>query len=443
MTVGTAPAGAGSGAPEAGGHITAGLAVAGSGRARLLAGAPGREDLHLHRGRSGRPAWDRPDRIFDSVQAAGLRGRGGGYFPLAEKMDAARRSPGPAVVVVNATESEPASAKDRYLMLFRPHLILDGAQAVAAAVNADRVVLAVHSGAPAQSLCRAVGERDSDPVPCEVSFVPDRYVAGESGALVSWIDGGPALPTGRSRPSAISGVGGRPTVVSNAETVSHVALIVQAGPDWFRAVGPEAAPGSVLITVTGDVASPGRVLEVVGPATVGEAVAAAGGSTGRPAAVLIGGYAGRWQPVDAVWDLPVDPVRLAEAGSPIGCGLFGVLAADRCGLAEAARLAGWLATQRAGQCGTCDAGLPALAEAAAGVAAGSLRGRKGLRRIADLGDALAGRNLCHLPDGALSMVESALTTFWDEMALHEKRRCSGRSDAPLFPIPAGDPQRVV
>ena len=377
------------------------------------------------------------------VREAGLRGRGGGYFPLAEKMDAARRTPGPAVVVVNATESEPASAKDRHLMLLRPHLILDGAQAVAAAVHADRVVVAVHAGAPADSLCRAVGERDSDPVPCEVSNVPEHYVAGESGALVSWIDGGPPLPTGRSRPSAISGVGGRPTVVSNAETLSHVALIVGAGPDWFRAVGPEAAPGSVLITVTGDVASPGRVLEVVGPATVGEAVASAGGSTGRPSAVLIGGYAGRWQPADAVWDLPLDPVRLAEVGSPIGCGLIGVLAADRCGLAEAARLAGWLAGQRAGQCGTCDAGLPALAEAVAGLAAGTLRSRRGLRRIADLGDALAGRNLCHLPDGALSMVESALTTFWDELALHEKRRCSGRSDAPLFPTPAGDPQRVA
>lgn len=416
-----------------------GLAFLGSGNGRLLAGAPAREDLRAHLGRLGAPGWDDPDRIHDEIAAAGLKGRGGGYFPLAEKMNVARRAPGRAVVVVNATESEPASGKDRHLMLFRPHLILDGAQAVAAAVNADRLIVAVHAGHPAESLREAALERLLDPVAATVVDIPDRYVAGESSALVSWINGGQPVPAGRSQPTAVSGVDGRPTVVSNAETLSHVALILRRGPEWFREVGPAAAPGSVLVTVAGDVASPGRVLEVVGPATVGEAVVAAGGTTERPEAILVGGYAGRWQPTSAIWDLPVDPVTLTEAGSPIGCGLLGVLGASRCGLAEASRLAGWLSSQRAGQCGSCDAGLPALAEAVAGLAEGRVRSRRALGRIVALGDEVAGRNLCHLPDGAVAMVESALTTFWEELGLHGKRRCSGRTDGQLFPTPTGKP----
>ncbi len=423
------------GRPDTG---TADLAVLGSGNGRLLAGPAGREDLPSHRARLGAtsPDLDRPDRIFEMISAAGLRGRGGGYFPLADKMAAARRAPGPAVVVVNATESEPASGKDRHLMLNRPHLILDGAQAVATAVGADRVILAVHAGAPADSLREAASERCGDRAAAVVLVVPDRYVAGESSALVSWINGGPPLPAGRSVPTAVRGVGGRPTVVSNAETLCHAALIVREGPEWFRQLGSADTPGSVLITVTGDVVSPGRVIEVVGPATVGRAVEAAGGAADRPAAVLVGGYAGRWQPAGVVWDLSVDPVALSGAGSPIGCGLLGVVGASRCGLTEAARLAAWLSAQRAGQCGACDAGLPQLAGAMAGLAAGTARVRAAARRIAALGDAVGGRNLCHLPDGAVAMVESAVTTFWDEISLHRRRRCSGRTDDALFPTPA-------
>ncbi len=415
----------------------AALAVLGSPNARLLAGIAGREDLTSHRNRFAavHPAREQPDRVFSIIAQAGIRGRGGGYFPLAEKLTVARRTPGPAVVVVNATESEPASRKDRHLMLNRPHLALDGAQFVAAAAGADRLILAVHTGPAADSLREALAERGDDPVPPSIVVVPDRYVAGESSAMVSWINGGPPLPAGRTVTTAVRGVDGRPTVVSNIETVCHAALLVDGGPGWFRAVGPASAPGSLLITVAGDVGSPGRVLEVVGPATVGHAVEAAGGPSDHPVAVLIGGYAGTWQPAQDVWDLPIDHETLSKAGSPIGCGLIGVVGAGRCGLREAARLAGWLSSQRAGQCGACDAGLPELAGAVVRLAEGTAGGRRGVRRIASLGDAVSGRNLCHLPDGTVAMVESAVTTFWEEIALHRKRRCSGRVDDALFPTP--------
>lgn len=438
---GTASPAAGARAEVSAGHA-GGLAVLGSATARLLAGAAGREDLDAHRSRLG-PAvavWEaaireQPEGIFDMISVAAIRGRGGGYFPLAEKLAVARRSPGTAVVVVNATESEPASRKDRHLMLHRPHLALDGAQAVAAAAGADRLILAVHPGEPADSLRDAVRERYRDPVPASIVTIPDRYVAGESSALVSWINGGAPLPAGRQVPTAVSGVDGRPTVVSNIESVCHAALVVGAGPGWFRQVGPASTPGSLLVTVAGDVGSPGRVLEVVGPATVADAVEAAGGPIDRPVAVLIGGYAGTWQPADAVLDLQIDPEILARAGSPLGCGLIGVVGASRCGLSEAARLAGWLSSQRAGQCGACDAGLPDLAGAVVGLAEGTAGIRRGTKRIAALGDAIAGRNLCSLPDGTVAMVESAVTTFWEEIGLHRKGRCSGRVDDALFPTP--------
>lgn len=416
-----------------------GIARLGSAAARLLAGRAGREDLADHDARLGPLPdwWRRPEDLVAVVRESGLAGRGGGYFPLASKLESARSVRAPAVVVVNATESEPASAKDRMLLEHRPHLLLDGAQALAAAAGADRVIVALHSGAAGFDSIRSAIEERKDPgaAATELAVVPDRYVAGESSALVAFINGGAALPAARSVPTAVSGVAGRPTVVSNAETASHLALIARRGAGWFREAGTDLSPGSTLVTVAGDVAFPGHVLEVLQPVTLGTVVTAAGGSPVPPQALLIGGYAGTWVPGDRAWVSTLDATRLARAGTPLGCGLVGVLGAGRCGLAEAARLMSWLSDQRAGQCGTCTMGLPALAGRLGAIAEGTQRGRREVHRIVALGETISGRGLCGLPDGAVAMVESALSTFSDEQRLHRKGRCSGRREDPVFPIP--------
>jgi NADH:ubiquinone oxidoreductase subunit F (NADH-binding) len=409
----------------------------GSEGGRLLAGPAARESWPDHLGRLG-PMPDgaeSPRDLVDQLARSGLVGRGGGYFPLESKMRTALSSPGTPVVVVNACESEPAVRKDRLLLRHRPHLVLDGALAVAAALEADRVIIASHAGSFARaSAALAATERPTRSIQVEFVDVPNTYIAGESTALVSFLNGGPALPPGRTVPTAVSGVDGRPTVVSNTETLAHAAMIARFGSAWFREAGSPDAPGSVLVTTAGDVRHE-DVLEVVERVTVGEALEAAGGVRGEPQAVLVGGYAGTWVPAHRIWQAPLDAAFLRRLGAPLGCGLLGVVASDRCGLVETARLIGWLAGERAGQCGACTLGMPDLADRMLGLADGSRRGGKEVRRIVSLGETISGRGLCHLPDTAVAMAESALVTFADELKLHKQGRCSGRCDEPVFPVP--------
>jgi NADH:ubiquinone oxidoreductase subunit F (NADH-binding) len=412
------------------------VAYLGSPSARLLGGKRGSEKLHEHFDRLGSlPPWRSRGDALAVIEKSGLAGRGGGYFPLATKIAVARAVGERPVVVINATESEPASSKDRLLMTCRPHLVLDGGQTLAEALGADRVIVAAHAGAPGlQPLMDALGELRCDAVPVSVVTVPGGYVTGESSALVSWINGGPAVPSGRARPTAVSGVDGRPTIVSNVETVAHLGLICRFGADWFRSAGSRESPGSVLLTVTGDVRFPATVIEVVGPATIGDALAAAGGTSGVPSAVLLGGYGGTWRRASEALAFPVDASRLRRLGAPLGCGLVSALDSTRCGLAEAARLLRWLSGERAAQCGACAFGLPQLAERMEAVATGVRRSRREVRRIVALGEAVSGRGLCHLPDGAVAMAESALVAFGEELRLHRRGRCSAHA-GPVLPLP--------
>ncbi|HET6873953.1 MAG TPA: NADH-ubiquinone oxidoreductase-F iron-sulfur binding region domain-containing protein [Acidimicrobiales bacterium] len=416
------------------------LAILGGRHARLLAGPERLEGYDEHLARLGGPIdLTAGEDLAAEIERSGLRGRGGGYFPLARKLEVARRSPGQPVVVVNATEGEPAIRKDRLLLSHRPHLVLDGAEALAAAVGADLIYVAVHEHRPETGhLEAAAAARPQASTRFRFVATPDRYIAGESSALVSWINGGPPRPTGRIRPSAVSGVGGRPTVVSNAETAAHVALIARFGAEWFGEAVTPGGPGSALLTVAGDVGRPGTVVELTGSATIGQIVAAAGGPTELPRALLIGGYTGRWIPAHDCWGKPLATV-LSELDAPIGCGLIGVMGSRRCGLVETSRLVGWLAGQRAGQCGSCDLGLPVLAETFALVADGARGRRRAPAQIVSLGQSLTGRGLCGLPDGVVSMVESSMQAFAQEMALHRKRRCSGEDGPPVFPLPGRKP----
>ena len=406
--------------------------------ARLLGGPESRESLPDHLARLGDlPRWParHPD-LLETIRRSGLTGRGGGHFPLARKLEAALRGTDPAVVVVNGTESEPASAKDQLLLQLRPHLVIDGALTLAAACAASDIVIAVHAGSAAlRSVTAAIEERD-DCTSVDVALVPNRYIAGESSSLVSWLGGGPAVPTSRSRPTAECGLYGRPTVVSNTESVCHVGLLARYGDSWFREAGPWNAPGSLLITVAGDVAVPGSVLEVLHPVSVSDLLAEACVPDPRWQAALIGGYAGTWVSREDASSILVQPGKGAPGTVGIGCGLIGVIGPDRCGLAEASRIVSWLAAQRAGQCGACSYGLPLVAEELDLVATGGRSLRRSQRKVASLAHLVAGRGLCGLPDATIAMAESSLVVFGYEAELHRRGRCTTADEAGAFPLPS-------
>jgi NADH:ubiquinone oxidoreductase subunit F (NADH-binding) len=339
--------------------------------------------------------------------------------------------------VANAAEGEPLSAKDKTLLTMNPHLTLDGLQLAAATLGAGRAVIYLHRHP--QLLPRvqaAVMDRwraGVDQVRVEVVAAPPRFVAGEESAVASRISGGLALP--RFKPPRVfeRGVSDRPTLVQNAETLAHIALIARYGADWFRTVGPNDQPGSMLFTVSGAVAAP-RVLEAPVGTTVGELITTCGGALEPIGAVLLGGYHGTWIHADDVWDLPLHNAVLRPHGWAVGAGVVAALPASACGLRETARVVRYLADESAGQCGPCAFGLPAIATAMAELATPG-RHKQAHALVKRWAGMLPGRGACHHPDGTVRFVRSALEVFADELGRHTARRCTGARAAAVLPIP--------
>ena len=416
---------------------------------RLVApGAP--LGLQAHRGRYGPlPSWPAgPAQLIASVERAGLTGRGGAAFPTARKMravagTAARtgrgRRRGGAVLIANGAESEPASGKDAMLLRQSPHLVLDGIALAAGAVGAADAYVCVDGTDPglAGRLLAAVAEREQAGLPgpaIRVVVVPAGYVTSEESALVNFLNGGPALPLYVPPRPFERGVGGQATLVSNVETLAHIALIARYGPGWFAAVGTPAAPGSALVTVGGAVGRPG-VYEIGLGLPASDLIELAGGPSAPLQAILAGGYLGGWVPLPAAAAVPVSPPGLRSAGASFGAGVLIALPAACCGLAETARVLRYLAGQSARQCGPCTFGLPAIADALAHLA---WRGRDGgaadwLRSLLPLVDK---RGACHLPDGAVALVGSALRAFAADLEGHLRQGpCPDASRPAVLPVP--------
>ena len=422
---------------------TRALAPAGStGVPRVLPPVPV-GGLRAHEKQHGVPGL-RGVALIGEVERSGLTGRGGAAFPAGKKLRSVRERAGlrGAVVIANGMESEPASAKDAALLARAPHLVLDGIALATEATSARSAYLCVRRQAQADALAAAIAERDGyDPVPVELALVPEGYVSSAETSLVRYINGGPALPEFSARPFE-RGVRGRPTLVSNVETLAHLALVSRHGADWFRSAGTASAPGSALVTVSGAARRPG-VYEIAFGTPVRDVleVAGGGGEIGGVQAVLAGGYFGSWLPGGAALGTPAAPDALRAVGAAFGAGIFLVLPAAGCGLAETARVVRYLAGQSAGQCGPCLNGLPAIADALEQVAFGTGgAGRNGhdraLRWLRDLFGLVEGRGACHLPDGVARLVASALRVFAEDVRAHKRGPCLAARGHPVFAVPS-------
>ncbi len=360
--------------------------------------------------------------LVESVEASLLRGRGGGAFPTGQKLRAVALQRGRPIVVVNAAEGEPASKKDKALLHHVPHLVLDGAAAAAAAIGARSVIVALGGRTAAEhaGLARAIAER-RDKVEWSLASVPNGFVVGEETALLAALSGRAPKPTLKPPYPSESGLRGRPTLVQNAETLAHIALIARFGPGWFRSLGTESEPGTALVTLSGAVARPG-VYEIELGTRVSELVAQAGGATEPTGAYLVGGYFGGWAR-DANLHL--------TAANGLGAGVVVALPERACALRESARVAGYLAAESAGQCGPCVHGLQALADGLERIAYGRADDtRSQLGRWASM---VAGRGACRHPDGAANFIMSTLAVFEDEVARHLRRGSCGGTDLGTLP----------
>jgi NADH:ubiquinone oxidoreductase subunit F (NADH-binding) len=403
---------------------------------RLLAGLQDDRPVPLaeHLARHGTLDERRLSSLPDLIEAAGLQGRGGSGFPVARKIAAVAAQRGRPVLVVNAAEGEPLSAKDKVLLRHVPHLVLDGVVALAAAVGARDVVIAVAASRTTERavLEAALAERRPRRLEIRVTAVADGFVAGEETALLQFLNGGPALPTLTPPRPFERGVDGRPTLVQNAETAACVALIARHGPSWFRRVGTAAEPGSALFTVSGAVARPG-VHETPFGIPLTKLIELAGGTTSKPGAVLVGGYFGTWFGAADAQTLTLEEACLAPRGGGLGARAVVVLPSDACGVTETARVARYLACESARQCGPCVNGLAAIATALEQTA--HLTGDDQRARIARWCRMVGGRGACHHPDGAVRFVASALDVFADEFAAHSVHRRCAHAGARVPAIP--------
>lgn len=373
----------------------------------------------------------RGDALCALLDEVGLSGRGGGHFFVAHKWRTALYAGGGGTVVANAAESEPASAKDAVLVSRRPHLVLDGLVSTGEAIGATDHVVWLHAGDRGghRALARALAERRSaglsEPA-IRLVVGPDSYLSGESSAILRSLAGGPALPAFRRTPAAVDGLGGRPALVHNVETLARIALVARSGADGYR-------PSSLFTVVGPDHRT---VIEADPSWTLVEVVAAAGVPV--ETAVLVGGYGGSWLSWTPAAGLGASEAAAREAGVSLGAGVIAPLAPGGCGLAHTAAIARYLAASSARQCGPCLFGLPAIASVLTRLALGQA-GRADLRRLDRFIAQVDGRGGCHHPDGVVRMARSALSVFAADVQAHRRRRpCVGAALPVAFPLPVPD-----
>ena len=322
--------------------------------------------------------------ILDTLEASGLRGRGGAGFPTGMKWRtvAANLSPDvPATVVVNGAEGEPGSFKDRAILRANPYRVIEGGLIAAVTIGADRVVIAVKGAAVADGdrVRAAVAELTragwGGGITIEVLDGPGEYLFGEETALLEVLEGRPPFPRvtppwrrGADElgdgPEGAPGAGGRdlagpgdatpapPALVNNVETMANVPAIVVEGAEWFRSVGTAESPGTVVCTVTGRTRRHG-VAEVPMGTPLREVIDTVGGGplTGRVVAVL-SGVANPFLPADRL-DTPLSYEDMVAAGSGLGAAGFIVFDQSSDLVAATTGVSRFLAVESCGQCTPC------------------------------------------------------------------------------------------
>lgn len=346
---------------------------------------------------------------------AGIAGRGGSGFPFARKLARVAEQRGRKHVVVNFCEGEPASAKDLALALVAPHLVLDGALMCAQALKVSRIDIAVPGEQPwtEESLRRAIHER-RDHAHWRIHRADPGFISGEGSAVTQLISGRPNLPVTTLVPTSDSGVKGRPTLLSNAETYAQVAATVYSGLGSGPIPGPVDDPGTRLLTLT---RHDGRqeVVEVV-HGTPWQNILN-GDELARP--VLVGGYHGAWVEAGALTTRTVSHSSMHELGARLGAGIVIPLPDGLCPLTYTTQLLGYLAGQSALQCGPCRFGLPELTHAfKAGAATGSWNEAMHIAQLVEK------RGACAHPDGTARLARSAMAVFSSEADLHRQGHCT-------------------
>jgi len=363
-----------------------------------------------------------PEQLIGLIEASGLRGRGGAGFPLARKLATARAAAagGSAYVVANAYDADPGSPLARTILLKKPELVIEGLAIAAAAVGATSGYLYLRPDA--ESAKRAADRAVEAARPAlgdleiEVALGPGGFMGGEESALLAVLESRLAMARQRPPYPARQGLLLRPTVVSSAETLAALPLIVRDGADAFRRVGTESSPGTKLVSVTGAVASPG-VYEVAFGETLGDIVSKAGGATGGKLKGLhVGGPTGGILNSTRT-GVALDYDTLKAAGTHLGSAQIRVIGAGVCIVNEAAKLFDYLAKETCGICVPCRVGTKRVEGILEGIYS-DLGRTEDLPWLGQLADHLEQFSLCGFGITSASILKTTMTEFADDYRSH-------------------------
>jgi NADH:ubiquinone oxidoreductase subunit F (NADH-binding) len=406
-----------------------------------------------------------PEAVIAAIAEAGLRGRGGAGFPTGRKWRTVRDYASPeerSTVVVNGAEGEPGCFKDRAILRANPYRVIEGALVAAGAVGANEVVIALKETFTQEARrveaaveeVRAAGWLDG--VDLSVFVGPPEYLYGEETGLLEAIDGRPPFPriappyrrgveeivdtpadlTSESSSAAhveLAGPGsesvGPPTLVDNVETIANVAGIVTQGADWFRSVGTEQSPGTIVVTISGATRRAG-VMELAMGTPLADAIDAIGGGAreGRRLVAALPGVSGGLLPA-AVFGTALTYEDMLAAGSGLGAGGYILLDDEDDLLAVAAGVSRFLAVESCGQCTPCKQDGLKIAELLVDLST-NVGHEQHVRELEERLETVADSARCNLASQQQVVVGSVLALFPDVVEAHH---AGGR--APVLPVP--------
>ncbi len=430
----------------------------------LLAGEPV-SDLEAAVARGAGEALDAarsggPGAVLSEISLSRLRGRGGGGFPTGRKWAGIRDAgPGRRYAVCNAAEGEPGTFKDRALLRHDPYQVLEGLAVAVVAVGATGAYVATKASyeQEAERLRAAIAETTAagwfGDVPVTLVLGPDEYLFGEEKGLLEVIEGRDPLPrllppfqhglfatdinTGweatdapladRALPDEAHA---NPTLINNVETLANVPHILRRGAEWFRTLGTEASPGTIVATVSGDVQHP-LVVEVEMGLTVAELLDLAGGPLpGRRIEAVLSGVANGVLTASML-DVGLDYEALAAAGGGLGSAGFVVYDDTACPVEIARACSRFLYVESCGQCRSCKFGCGEITRHLEALVAGTASEQEveiigaRLRSVTD-------QVRCYLATEEQTLIASLLQRFPEEFVLHLEGRCSKERERPLL-----------
>ena len=370
-----------------------------------------------------------PEQILEQIKLSGLRGRGGAGFPTGLKMSfMPREAPGQKYLVCNSDEGEPGTFKDRDILRYNPHALVEGMAIAAYAMGATVAYNYIRGEflEPAQRFEQAIREARTAGLvgtnlqgtgvdfELHVHLGAGAYICGEETALLESLEGKKGQPRFKPPFPAQYGLFGRPTTINNTETLASIPAIMRNGGKWFADLGPEKNGGTKIFSISGHVNKPGNYEVPLGTPFV-ELLNMAGGMwRGKKLkAVIPGGSSVPVLPADLIMGCNMDYDSLTKAGSMLGAGSVIVMDEDTSMVRVLERISYFYYEESCGQCTPCREGTGWLYRVIHRIRTG--RGRpQDLDLLVDMANKIEGRTICALGDAAAWPVQRFMKHFRHE-----------------------------